>query len=179
MFTYSLVYLKLGQYPYMIVSLVGLCPRDKFWFISMLGKHTIVHFLPLMLLYCGPFPYWTDIVDIFPYELIYCGHFSILNYGHFPYWLTYCGPFSILNWCIVDLFPYWTNVLWTLSCIELIYCGLFSILNLYIVDLFPYWTYILWTFFHIELMCCGHFSVLNLCIVDTFPYWTMDTFRID
>ncbi len=123
MFTYSLVYLKLGQYPYMIMSLVGLCPRDKFWFNSMLGKHTIVHFVPLLLIYCGPFPYWTNnyIVDTFrielmycgPFsilnwhcghfsELIYCGHFSILIYGHFPYWLMYGGLQSILNWYIVD-----------------------------------------------------------------------------
>ncbi len=69
--------------------------------------------------------------------------------------LIYCGPFSILNLYIVDLFPYWTNklwtlpywtnVLWTLFCIELTYCGPFFILNGYIVDRNPYWTNILWT----------------------------------
>ncbi len=155
------------------MSLVGLCPRDKFWFISMLGKHTIVHFLPLLLiLYCGPFPYWTNnyIVDTFRIELMYCGPFSVLNWhcGHFSeliLWtffhieLIYCGHCSILNY---GHFLYW-----------LMYCGPFSVLNRYIVDLyhieviniivdpFPYWTYILWTFFRTELMYCGPFSVLN------------------
>ncbi len=49
-------------------------------------------------------------------------------------------------------FPYWTNVLWTLFCIELMYCGHFSVLNWYIVDLYSYWSNILWTLLCIELI---------------------------
>ncbi len=123
-----------------------------------------------------PFPYWTNILwTLFHIELIYCGPFSILNILWTLFHiieLMYCGPFSILNLYIVDPFPYWTYILWTIFRTELMYCGPFPALKWYVVDPFPYWTYILWTSIHIEHIYCGPFSILNLCIVDLFPYWT-------